>query len=123
MTSVERTNEIQYIEDQFPGLQWSFATGDSSRFYTGKVRGISVVSVSLPSGDFFLYDKAAKIMAETESLDRDEKFMINNSAVMYNISDKKQTLKKICETAEKAIKRYYILQKKEEIYAEGNYED
>ena len=62
-------------------------------------------------------------MAETESLDRDEKFMINNSAVMYNISDKKQTLKKICETAEKAIKRYYILQKKEEIYAEGNYED
>lgn len=123
MTSVKRTDEIQYIEDQFPGLQWSFATGDSSRFYTGKVRGISVVSVSLPSGDFFLYDKAAKIMAETESLDRDEKFMINNSAVMYNISDKKQTLKKICETAEKAIKRYYILQKKEEIYAEGNYED
>lgn len=123
MTGVERTDEIQYIEDQFPGLQWSFASGDSSRFYTGKVRGISVVSVSLPSGDFFLYDKAAKIMAETESLDRDEKFMINNSAVMYNISDKKQTLKKICETAEKAIKRYYILQKKEEIYAEGNYED
>ncbi len=123
MTGVERTNEIQYIEDQFPGLQWSFATGDSSRFYTGKVRGISVVSVSLPSGDFFLYDKAAKIMAETESLDHDEKFMINNSAVMYNISDKKRTLKKICETAEKAIKRYYILQKKEEIYAEGNYED
>lgn len=123
MTSVERTDEIQYIEDQFPGLQWSFAAGDSSRCYTGKVRGISVVSVSLPSGDFFLYDKAAKIMAETESLDRDEKFMINNSAVMYNISDKKQTLKKICETAEKAIKRYYILQKKEEIYAEGNYED
>lgn len=120
--------KLDYFKKSFPDLKWirgklNLPNGGQTFQYVGMTHSNDfAIGVCFDGSKYqcFIDYFIAQAILKTCTVDDKIKLILTNVLIPVRFTPNIESLKKISALAERALKRDYILTKKEEIYAESN---